>query len=207
MFNVSLRGALPPLMALALTLSPILSYAAPSQDRVGVLMEFNWNVGDVHSDQSRWQANLAVGSTGNIVRSMYATADINRKVDGVFEYDAIASYYQERSLMPLQWSTDSTGNSLGRLYGLPVLSKLSPVFSASGSSTGSGSTILAKPWVWLGAIVVGVAASASGGGGGGGSTSASESSANDDGDGISRVEVVCGNNDIILGDECVAADL
>jgi hypothetical protein len=106
--------------------------------------------------------------------------------------------------MPLQWSTDSTGNSLGRLYGLPVLSKLSPAFNASGS-TGSGSTIVAKLWVWLGAIVVGVAASASGGGSG--STSASESSANDDGDGISRVEVVCGNNDIVLGDEYVAADL
>ncbi len=205
MFSVPLRGVLPPLMALALTLSPVLSYAAPSQDRVGVLIEFNWNVGDAHPDQSCWRANLAVGSTRNIVRSMYANADINGKVDDVFEHDAIASYYQERSLMPLQWSTDSTGNSLGRLYGLPVLSKLSPVFNASGSSTGSGSTILAKPWVWLGAIVVGVAASASGGGGG--STSASESSANDDGDGISRVEVVCGNNDIILGDECVAADL
>lgn len=204
MFSVSFRGVLPPLMALALTLSPILSYAAPSQDRVGVLMEFNWNVGDVHSDQSRWQAKLAVGSTRNIVRSMYATADINRKVDDVFEHDASAGYYQERLLMPLQWSTDSTGNSLGRLYGLPVLSKLSPVLNASGSSTGSSSTIVAKPWVWLGAIVVGVAASASGGGGG--STSASESSANDDGDGISRVEVVCGNNDIVLGDECVAAD-
>jgi hypothetical protein len=24
-------------------------------------MEFNWNVGDVHPDQSRWQANLALG--------------------------------------------------------------------------------------------------------------------------------------------------
>jgi len=193
---------LPPLLALALTLSPVLSYAAPSQDRVGVLMEFNWNAGDVNPDQSRWQANLALGSTSTIVRSMYATADINRKVDDVFEYDTSAGYYQERSLMPLQWSTDSTGNSLGKLYGLPVLSKLSPVFNASGS-TGSGSTILAKSWVWLGAIVVGVAASASGSG----STSASESSANNDGDGISRVEVVCGNNDIVLGDECVAADL
>jgi hypothetical protein len=202
MFSVLLRGVFPPLLALALTLSPVLSYAAPSQDRVGVLMEFNWNAGDVHPDQSRWQANLALGSTSTIVRSMYATADINRKVDDVFEYDTSAGYYQERSLMPLQWSTDSTGNSLGRLYGLPVLSKLSPAFNASGS-TGSGSTIVAKPWVWLGAIVVGVAASASGGG----STSASESSANDDGDGISRVEVVCGNNDIVLGDKSVAADL
>lgn len=88
MFSVLLRGVLSPLLALALTLSPVLSYAAPSQDRVGVLMEFNWNVGDVHSDQSRWQANLALGSTNNIVRSMYAAADINRKVDDVFEYDA-----------------------------------------------------------------------------------------------------------------------
>ncbi|WP_320838235.1 hypothetical protein [Zhongshania sp.] len=51
-------------------------------------MEFNWNAGDVHPDQSRWQANVAVGSTSNIVRSMYAAAYINRKVDDVFEYDA-----------------------------------------------------------------------------------------------------------------------
>jgi hypothetical protein len=74
MFSVSFRGVLTPLMALALTLSPLLSYAAPSQDRVGVLMEFNWNMGDVHPDQSRWQANLALSSTGNILRSMYASA-------------------------------------------------------------------------------------------------------------------------------------
>jgi hypothetical protein len=31
---------------------------------------------------------LPWGSTSNIVRSMYAAADINRKVDDVFEYDA-----------------------------------------------------------------------------------------------------------------------
>jgi hypothetical protein len=74
MFSVPFRGVLPPLLTLVLTLSPVLSYAAPSQDRVGVLMESNWNVGDVHSDQSRWQANLALGSTGNILRSMYASA-------------------------------------------------------------------------------------------------------------------------------------
>lgn len=56
------------------------------------------------------------------------------------------------------------GNSLGKLYGVPVVSKFSPVFNASGNSTGSESTIVSSPWVWIGAAVVGVAAAAGGGG-------------------------------------------
>ena len=166
MFNLVFRRVLSRAVTLALTLSPCLSYAAPPQDQVGVLMEFYWNVGDVHSDQSRWQANIGLGSTSNIVRSMYETASIHGSVEAPSEDVYFAGYYQERSILPLQWSTDSMGNSLGRLYGVPVVSKFSPVFNASGSSAESGSTILSSPWVWIGAVVVGVAAAAGGGGGG-----------------------------------------
>lgn len=161
----------------SLTLSSCLGYAAPPQDQVGVLVEFNWNVGDVHPDQSRWQANFALGSTGNIVRSMYEAASINGSVDDLFEHEYFAGYHQERSLLPLQWSTDSMGNSLGRLYGLPVVTKFSPIFNASGNSAGSGSTIVSNPWVWVGAAIVGLAATAGGGGSDsdGGSASTSDS--------------------------------
>ena len=161
------RRVLSSVATLVLTLSPSLSYAVPPQDRLGVLMEFNWNVGDVHADQSRWQANFALGSTGNIVRSMYEAASIKGSVDDSPEYAYLEGYYQKPSLLPLQWSTDSMGNSLGKLFGVPVVSKFSPVFNASGNSTESGSTIVSSPWVWVGAAVVGVAAAAGGGGSGG----------------------------------------
>ncbi len=175
MFSLVFRRVLSRVVTLAFTLSPCLSYAAPPQDQVGVLVGFNWNVGDVHPDQSRWQANFALGSTGNIVRSIYEAASINGNVDDSFQYEYIAGYYHERSLLPLQWSTDSMGNSLGRLYGVPVMTKFSPVFNASGSSTGADSTIVSNPWVWVGAVVVGVAAAAGGGGGGGSNSSSTNS--------------------------------
>ena len=175
MFSLFFPRVIARTVTLVLALSPCLSYAAPPQGQGGVLVEFNWNVGDVHPYQSRWQANFALGSSGNIVRSMYETASINGSVDDLIEYDYFAGYYQERSLMPLHWSTDSMGNSYGRLYGVPVVTKFSPSFNASESSTGSGSSIASDPWVWLGAVVVGLAAASSSDGGssdsGGASTS------------------------------------
>lgn len=153
-------------VTLTLALSPCLSYAAPPQEQLGVLVEFAWNVGDVHPDQSRWQTNFALGPSSNIVRLMYETDSINASVGASFENKYFAGYSGERSLLPLQWSTDSMGKSLGMLYGVPVVTKFSPVFNASGSNTGSGLTIVSNPWVWVGAAVVGLAAAAGGGGGG-----------------------------------------
>ena len=191
MFGLVFRRILSSVVTLTLALSPCLSYAAPPQDRVGVLVEFGWNMGDVHSDQSRWQANFALGSTDNIVRSVYKSVSINSSVDNSFDYEYFASYYQERSLLPLQWSTDSLGNSLGMLYGFPVVTRLSPAFNAAGSSAGSGTTIASNPWVWVGVAVVGLAAVA--GGSGGGSSSGVSGSG-----GGTEVNVVSG----VGGEEC-----
>ncbi|MBB3048722.1 hypothetical protein FHR99_002996 [Litorivivens lipolytica] len=192
MVSLSFRRVFPHLVTLLLTLSPGLSYSEPSQNDVGVLVQFNWNIGHVHSEQSRWQTNFAMGSTGNIVRSINETASINRSLDDSFEFKYLD---QKISLLPLQWSMDSIGNSFSMLYGVPVVSKLSPVFNAS-SNNESGDTIVSNPWVWAGALVLGAAA-ASGGDGGGSSTGDTE-------EGARRVEIVCGNNDFVLGNECVA---
>lgn len=170
MFSLFFPRVIAHTVTLVLPLSPCLSYAVPPQNQVGVLVELNWNVGDVHPDQSRWQANFALGSTGNIVRSVYETASVNGSVAGSFDYEYFVGYYQERSLLPLRWSADSLGNSLGMLYGFPVVTKYAPVFTASGNSAGSTTTIASNPWVWVGVAVVGLAASAGGGSGSSGNS-------------------------------------
>ncbi|WP_372783092.1 hypothetical protein [Litorivivens sp.] len=177
-------------VTLVLALLPCLSYAASPQDRVGVLVELNWQLGDIRPDQNRWQANFALGQTGDIVRAVHETASLTASKYDPFEFEYVAGYYQEHSLRPLQWSTDSLGNSLGRLYGVSVVSKISPVFNASETSTGSSATLASNPWVWIGAVVVGVAATAGGGGGGGGGGGSSNSSGTNN------------NGTLVGGDEC-----
>ena len=196
MYNLNSGCVSPRVIAFMVALSPCLTYAAPPQDQLGVLLKFGWNVGEVHPEQSRWQANFAMGYTGNVVRSVYDTASFDKSADSQPDYEHFASYYQKRSLMPLQWSTDSLGNSMGALYGFPVVSKLSPVSNANGAGTGggSGTSIASNPWVWVGVGLVGLAAASGGGGGGGGSSSGSG--------GGTEVTVVGGQN----GGDCAGTE-
>jgi hypothetical protein len=204
MFGLVFRRILSGVVTLTLALSPCLIYAAPHQDRVGMLVQFGWNMGDVHPDQSRWQANFALGSTDNIIRSVYKNASIGSSFDDSFDYDYLAGYYHERSLLPLQWSTDSLGSSLGMLYGFPVVIRLSPVFNASESSAGSGIAIASNPWVWVGVAVVGLAAAA--GGSGGGSSSGGIGSG-----GGTEVNVASGVGgeecDVVSGEDATSVEL
>lgn len=178
MCSLVCRKGLSTIVTLILACSPCLTYSGEPQDRVGVQLGFNWNIGDVHPDQSRWQANFALGSTANLAQSMNATSSKNGGVNGFFYYERIDDYHQGPSLLPFQWSTNSMGESLAMLYGVPVVTRISTTLNSAGTASSSNRAIISSPWVWLGAAAVGLAATTGGGssargrdGGGSGSNS------------------------------------
>ncbi len=166
MSSLVFRRVLSSIVALALTLSPCLSYAAPPQDHLGVLVEFDWQIGDVHTEQRRWELSFAAGSTGDVQRSMNVRSHQSGQTAQIGN-EILTGYFQERSPYALKWSIDAFGRSVGLLYGLPMVAKFTtPVLNATGSSAGSFSTVVASPWIWGGAIAIGLAAAAGGGGNG-----------------------------------------
>lgn len=148
-----------------LAITPNLCLAAPPGKQPSVLLEFDWQIGDVHTEQRRWGVSFAMGSAGDVHRSINKRASLQSGQKVEIGNEILAGYFQERSPYALKWSTDSFGNSLGLLYGLPVMEKFSPVLNATDNSDGSSTSVFANPWTWVGAIAIGLAVSSSDNGG------------------------------------------
>lgn len=138
-------------------------------DELGVLVQARWSIGELHSEQNRWQAHIALNSASDVARTVNKFALTKYGLADSLQDDSLAGYFQQRSPHTLLFSLDASGNGMGYLYGLPVMGKFSPVLHAAGTESSTGGSFIANPWVWVGAVAIGVAASSGGGSSGGGS--------------------------------------
>ena len=169
--------------------------AEPDTEGFGLRAEAVYWFGDKHVTQDRWVAHFAVANSAQLIR--YANPIVNRHRSNIddLNYEPAMAAFQDRSPFAVQFNFTSLGDRTTMLWGVPVAAKISPVRSVDGQ----GSSWVANPWVWVGALAVGAAAS----GGGGGSSSGGGSAGSGGGDGTPSIEVVCADDDAVLGDTCV----
>ena len=167
--------------------------AEPDMEGFGLRAEAVYWFGDKNVTQDRWVANFAVANGAQLIR--YANPIVNRHRSHIddLNYEPVMAAFQNRSPFAVQFNFTSLGDRTTMLWGVPVAAKISPVRSVDGQ----GSSWVANPWVWVGALVVGAAAA---GGGGGGSSSGGGGS----GGGGTEVNVVSGgggeNCDLVSGE-------
>ena len=146
--------------------------AEPDIEGFGLRAEAVYRFGDKHVTQDRWMANFAVANSAQLIRYANPIANRQRSHINDLNYEPAIAAFQDRSPFAVQFNFTALGDRTTMLWGVPVAAKISPVRSADGQ----GSSWVANPWVWVGAVVVGAAASGGGGGGRGGSNNGSTNS-------------------------------
>ena len=157
--------------------------AEPDIEGLGLRAEAVYWFGDKHVTQDRWMANFAVANGAQLIRHANPIVNRHRSHINDLNYEPAIAAFQDRSPFAIQFNFTSLGDRTTMLWGVPVAARISPVRSANGQ----GSSWVANPWVWVGAVVVGAAASGGGGGSDNGSINSGETLAGGDECDIVRV--------------------
>ncbi len=140
------------------------TFAEPDIEGFGLRAEAVYWFGHKHMKQDRWATNFAVANSAQLIRHANPMTNRHRSHIDDLNYDPVVAAFQDRSPFAIQFNITASGDYTTMLWGVPVAAKISPLRSADGQ----GSSWVAKPWVWVGALAVG-GALASGGGGSSGS--------------------------------------